>query len=68
MADIPFPAIVARAQFVDMFQWLERGWRPRPQGHRCQHCGGPLWGKQLSKQRERFVCTSCGIGQDVIVR
>lgn len=59
--------LVARAQFGQMLWWSARGWRPRPAGHRCRHCGGPLWGK-VEGQWELFKCTACGIGSQVKVK
>lgn len=48
-----------RAQFGEMLRWRARGWRPRPGGHRCRDCGGPMWGKVFGRW-ERFMCVSCG--------
>lgn len=59
--------LVARAQFQEMVCWSARGWRPRPAGHRCQLCGGPLWGKVVGRA-ERYSCTRCGHQQQVTTR
>lgn len=54
----------ATAQFSEMMNWLNRGWRPAPQGRKCPDCGGAIWFKQVDRHTEAHRCVVCNWGQD----
>lgn len=61
--------ITVKAQFQEMFNWLQRGWKPAPAGRSCPDCGGPVWLKLFQQGRvERHSCVYCAWQREYTVR
>lgn len=58
------PALIVRAQFQEMLNWMGLGWRPAPVGRICPECGGVVWLKTWNRHRESHRCASCDWSQD----